>query len=160
MLFWLCALAVFAVDRLTKLLVITELSLGQSVPVIPGILHITHVRNPGGAFGLLPQGQLFFTTVTLFVFIAVITYHFVRRPDGLLLNVALGLVLGGSAGNLVDRLTVGRVIDWVDFRIFPVFNVADSALVVGLGLISLQILWPAQPSPTDREQNTASDSDD
>lgn len=160
MLFWLSGLAVFAVDRLTKLLVLADLREGQSIPVIPGFLHITHVRNPGGAFGFLPQGQLFFTTVTLFVLIAVIVYHFVRRPDGLLLNVALGLVLGGTAGNLVDRLTVGRVIDWVDFRVFPVFNVADSALVVGLGLMALQILWPAQPSQTDREQNPASGSDD
>lgn len=160
MLFWLSALAVFVVDRLTKLLVIADLRVGQSIPVIPDVLHITHVRNPGGAFGFLPRGQLFFTTITLFVFIAVITYHFVRRPDGLLLNVALGLVLGGTAGNLVDRLTVGRVIDWVDFRIFPVFNVADAALVVGLGLIALQILRSAGPSRTDGEQSAASGSDE
>ncbi len=160
MLFWLCAIAVFAGDRFTKLLVTTNLNVGESIPVIPGVLHITYVRNPGGAFGFLPQGPLFFTAVTLVVFFAVIIYYLTRRPSGLTLTVALGLVLGGTAGNLVDRLTGGRVIDWVDFRIFPVFNVADAALVIGLGLISLQVLWPQHPNELIRSRPATPDTDD
>lgn len=144
MVFWLCALAVFAVDRLTKLAVTANLGLNDSVTIIPGILHVTFVLNPGGAFGLLPRGQLFFTLVTMAVFLAVAAYYLIERPEGIGMRVALGLVLGGTAGNMFDRLTVGKVIDWIDFRIWPVFNIADSALVIGLGLIAMFILWPGQ----------------
>ena len=145
MAFWLLALGVFLVDRLTKVFVTSILGEGGTIPVIPGILHITFVLNPGGAFGLLPQGTIFFTLVTLVVFTAVIWYYITQRPRHWVVVTALGLVLGGTAGNLYDRLTVGRVIDWIDFRVFPVFNVADAALVTGLGLIALTILLPGGP---------------
>ncbi len=145
MAFWLLALGVFLVDRLTKVFVTSILGEGGTIPVIPGILHITFVLNPGGAFGLLPQGTIFFTLVTLVVFTAVIWYYITQRPRHWVVVTALGLVLGGTAGNLYDRLTVGRVIDWIDFRVFPVFNVADAALVTGLSLIALTILLPGGP---------------
>ena len=145
MAFWLLALGVFLIDRLTKSFVTSILGEGGTIPVIPGILHITFVLNPGGAFGLLPQGTIFFTLVTLVVFTAVIWYYISQRPRHWAVVTALGLVLGGTAGNLYDRLVIGKVIDWIDFRIFPVFNVADAALVTGLGLISLLILWPGGP---------------
>lgn len=154
MAFWLLALGVFIVDRLTKFFVISTLGVGGTIPVIPGILSITFVLNPGGAFGLLPQGTIFFTLVTLVVFAAVIWYYVTQRPRHLAVVAALGLVLGGTAGNLYDRLTVGQVIDWIDFQVFPVFNVADAALVTGLSLISLMIIWPGGPlsegGPVDR----------
>ena len=145
MAFWLLALGVFLIDRLTKSFVTSILGEGGTIPVIPGILHITFVLNPGGAFGLLPQGTIFFTLVTLVVFTTVIWYYITQRPRHWAVVTALGLVLGGTAGNLYDRLVIGKVIDWIDFRIFPVFNVADAALVTGLGLISLLILWPGGP---------------
>jgi len=143
--FWLLALGVFLVDRLTKTLVTSALAVGGTIPVIPGVLHITFILNPGGAFGLLPQGTIFFTLVTIIVFTSVIWYYVSQRPHHWAVVTALGMVLGGTAGNLFDRLTVGQVIDWIDFRVFPVFNVADAGLVTGLGLIALMIIWPGGP---------------
>ncbi len=145
MLFWFWAFGVFLADRLTKFFVTSQLGLGTTVPVFPGWLHVTYIQNSGGAFGLLPQGPLFFTLISLTVFAAVIWYYRAERPTARFIVIPLGLVLGGTAGNLYDRLTVGKVIDWIDFRVFPVFNVADSALVIGLGVISLMILWPGSP---------------
>jgi signal peptidase II len=139
--FWLTAAAIFLCDRLTKAEVVRRLEPGQSVAVIPNIFHITYVLNPGGAFGLLPGGPLFFTIIASSVAIAVVAYYFIRRPENLALNLALGLALGGALGNLFDRITIGRVVDWLDFRIWPVFNIADSALVIGLGMLSITILW-------------------
>lgn len=145
MVFWLLALGVFLVDRVTKYYVTSTLAEGGTIQIIPGILHVTFVLNPGGAFGLLPQGTIFFTLITLIVFIAVIWYYVTQRPHHPAVAAALGLIVGGTAGNLYDRLVVGRVIDWIDFRVFPVFNVADAALVTGLSLIALMILWPGGP---------------
>lgn len=140
MVFWLAALVVIGLDRLTKNLVIGAMAPGESIPVIEGIFHITYVRNPGGAFGLLPQGQALFLLAALTVFFALIGYWVFRRPQGRLVALGLGLVLGGTAGNLIDRLFYGKVIDWLDFQIWPVFNVADSALVVGIAVLTLT-MW-------------------
>lgn len=150
LIYWLVGPVVFIADRLTKWAVTSDLSLGQSVALIPGVLNITYILNPGGAFGLMPNGGVFFTVVTVAVFIAVSVYMLIRRPTGRALVVALGLVAGGTAGNLFDRLTVGEVIDWIDFRVWPVFNIADAALVLGLGLIALQVLL----ADRDAEQST------
>ncbi len=132
------ALIVFILDQVSKYLILSYMELGQSAPVVSGVFHITFVRNPGGAFGLVPAGAAFFTVFSIIAVIAVIMYKFIARPASRLTNVALGLVMGGAAGNLVDRLTGGAVSDGLDFRVWPVFNFADSALVVGLFIIGLQ----------------------
>jgi signal peptidase II len=137
--FWLSFLLIFALDQATKAMVRINLDPGQSVPVLPGLFHVTYVRNPGGAFGLLPAASTLFLAASIVALIVIVGFYVWRRPSDRLMNLALGLIAAGTAGNLVDRLFHGQVIDWLDFRVWPVFNVADVGLVVGLGLLSVEI---------------------
>lgn len=137
--FWLYAAAVLILDRASKLIVARSLTPGTTLPLWPGRFHITYVRNPGGAFGFLPAGRAFFLLASIIAITAIIAYKSGRRSQSPLADLALALILGGAAGNLVDRLLYGAVIDWLDFRFWPVFNIADMALVIGLGLFALEI---------------------
>ena len=128
----------FGLDRISKLVINRSLPEGESRPIIPGILHLTHVENPGAAFGLLP-GQA--GLLALFALVAVIgIVGAARRWRSPLAHTGLGLLLGGATGNLVDRARVGTVTDFIDLRVWPVFNVADIAIVVGSGLLALFLL--------------------
>lgn len=125
------ALAVSAADRMTKIAACALLAQGQSIPVLPGLFHITLVFNTGAAFGLLKDQQAFFIAVSILAIAAIVFYLWTRRTDARGIQVALGLIMGGAFGNLFDRVTRGHVIDFLDFRIWPVFNVADTAITVG-----------------------------
>lgn len=133
-------MGVLLLDQITKAIIIFNLVQGQTFPIVKGYWHITYVRNPGGAFGLMPRGQGFFLLASIAVITLIVLYAVVRRPEGRLAEMAFGLILGGTAGNLVDRLRYGEVIDWLDFRIWPVFNIADIALVTGLVLLAWLII--------------------
>lgn len=114
---------------------------GHSIPVIGEYFQITYVRNPGGAFGFLPAGRWLFLIASIIVTIIIIGYKlFFSQQQSLIADLGLALVLAGAAGNLSDRILYGTVVDWLDFRIWPVFNVADSALVVGLGILAFEII--------------------
>ncbi|HDP69404.1 MAG TPA: signal peptidase II [Actinobacteria bacterium] len=121
--------AIVFTDQLTKLFVRKNLGLGESVPIIRNFLNITRVQNRGAAFGLIPDQHLLLFFVTVLVIIVI--YFWVRRLTQTSVRIALGLILGGAIGNLLDRMFVGTVTDFLDFHIWPVFNVADSAIVVG-----------------------------
>lgn len=127
-------------DLVTKWVVQRYMALGDSIPVIPGVFHLTYVMNAGAAFGMLQNQRTFFLVVSV-VAVAVILYFAwqLRQPWGFL-PLALGLQLGGALGNFIDRLRYGQVVDFFDFRVWPVFNVADSAISVGVGLLILH-LW-------------------
>lgn len=139
--YFILALAVLALDQWTKWLVQEHLPLLVSQPVIPGLLNLTHVENTGVAFGLFAaHGDLFRTWalagVGLLALVVVLVY-FRRTPvEDRLLLTALGLVLGGAVGNLLDRIVAGAVTDFIDFYVgtyhWHTFNVADSAITVGL----------------------------
>ena len=126
---------IVAADQLTKVLIRSYLAMGESSPVT-GWLSLTHARNTGAAFGIF-QGQSFPLTVVGLVGVCVLLLYaflFHRRLPFLnsaLAEVALGLILGGTIGNLIDRLRLGYVTDFIDFHFWPAFNVADSAIVVG-----------------------------
>lgn len=139
------AALVLALDQGTKHLVAERLPKGQSVPVIPGFFHLTHSVNPGAAFGLLPHQTAFFIVITVAVLGAVLALTLRQRRLVGELAVGLGLAAGGAAGNLVDRLRWGAVVDFLDFRVWPVFNVADVAIVAGAALIAFHVLR-AQPA--------------
>jgi signal peptidase II len=128
-------MVVVALDQLTKAVVVRALAEGDSRPVIDDILRLSHVRNSGAAFSLFPglPGLFVLAGIAGVVFFAVLL---ARRP-GALIGSAAALVAGGALGNLVDRLTRGRVVDFVDFRYWPAFNVADAAVSVGAGLLLL-----------------------
>lgn len=122
------------------------LPVGESVSLIPGIVHLTHVRNPGAAFGILPNQQIIFLIVSIAVILFILFYYYkgaVKTTDRLT-TVSLGLVLGGAIGNLIDRTVSGRVTDFIDFRFWPVFNIADSAIVVGVALLGLILVSGAR----------------
>lgn len=127
-------------DQASKLVIQRTMELGQSIPVIKDIFHLTYILNPGAAFGLLANRTVFFVVTTLVVVIAVIIYYIRSGQRRGALPFALGLLLGGALGNLVDRLRYGKVVDFFDFRVWPVFNLADTAIVTGAGLLVL-ILW-------------------
>lgn len=130
-------------DQVTKWIVVAEMSLHERIHIIENFLYFTSHRNKGAAFGIL-QGQIWlFFIVTLFVVVFVIYYIQKYAKESLLLGIALGLVLGGAIGNFIDRLFRGEVVDFIDVYIFrydfAIFNVADMALVIGVGIYMIQI---------------------
>ena len=140
--FYLLSILLLVLDQGTKLLIQARLSLNESVPVIRGIFHITYVLNRGGVFGIGGRGgfPLIFVTASL-VALLLVVLHLRRGVKEGRLSLPLSLVLAGAIGNLIDRLRLGAVIDFLDFQLkgwhWPAFNIADSAITVGIGLI----LW-------------------
>lgn len=131
------AIGIFLFDWLTKAIVRANLAIGESWPEDGWLVKITHVTNSGAAFGIL-QGQELFLTVTAIIAIGAIVFYYVFPPlEHGLLRLSLGLLLGGAAGNLMDRVRFGAVTDFVDFHRYPNFNVADSAIVIGLFVIAV-----------------------
>lgn len=136
----LLASSVFILDRVTKFAALAALSDGRSVKVLPGIFHLTLVLNKGAAFGLLRDQRMFFILLSIFAVLFIIFYIRAKKNMGFVLSSALGLILAGTIGNLVDRIRFGCVIDFLDFRVWPVFNIADSALTIGVGILILDII--------------------
>jgi len=137
---------VVLVDQWVKTVVRCALHPTESIPVIEGFFHITHVRNAGAAFGLMPGQRSLFILTSLLVLVAIALYWWRARPRSLVLALSLGLVSGGAIGNLIDRVVAGRVTDFFDFRVFPVFNVADMGIVVGaVGLFAWALFAPIEP---------------
>ena len=128
------ALAVAFVDQLTKFVVQQEMALHESIPVIPGFFHITYILNKGAAFGILEHQQWLFLIIALILFLLYGVFR-KKMPKNLAVSGGAGLLLGGALGNAVDRTFAGAVTDFFDFRIWPVFNVADIGIVVGVALL-------------------------
>jgi signal peptidase II len=115
------------------------MSLGDSLPVIENAFHITYVNNPGAAFSILQHQTGLLIGIALLLLMAVF-YYYPRLPQGHpLLHTGIGLQVGGAVGNLLDRVRTGYVTDFLDFRIWPVFNIADMAIVGGVGLLLLEM---------------------
>lgn len=145
MVYYLIALFVFLVDQGTKYLIATRLELYEQIPVIGDFFLITSSRNKGAAFGILQNQLWFFIVVTVFVVVGIVWYMQKVRAEGhKLLPTALALVLGGALGNFIDRLIMGEVVDFLQFNFgtytFPIFNIADSSIVIGVALIILDVL--------------------
>ncbi len=134
-------------DQITKHLVETRIRPFESISVIPGFFHLTHVRNRGAAFSLFSTRPdwfrgAFFITITLTAIIALAVL--IRKTHERLLIVAFALIVGGAAGNLIDRIRYGAVVDFIDWYVrgyhWPAFNVADSAITIGVGLLAIDML--------------------
>lgn len=138
---FLVAALVVGLDRLTKTFIQTRMVLNESHPVIKGIFSITFVRNPGAAFSLLANQTPLLVIVALAAVGMIIYYARREEARDPLLRFALGLQLGGALGNLYDRLTGGTVVDFLDFHIWPVFNVADMAVVSGVILFMYYLFF-------------------
>lgn len=129
------AVLVFTADQVSKQIVANSLLLGESRPVIDGVFHFSYLRNPGAAFGILPDHTEVLLILTLYVLAAIVYLGIRIADDRPMLQVALGLVLGGTLGNFSDRVLRGGIVDFLDFRVWPVFNIADMALVIGAALL-------------------------
>lgn len=149
MTFYLIALAILLLDQASKQVIIRTFRLGQSIPVIPGFFDIVYVLNPGAAFGFLATlseqvRNPFFILISIVAVALIIFYHARYLRSHRLASVALGLILGGAIGNLMDRLRHGVVVDFLDIHVYqyhwPAFNVADSAISIGVSLMILDML--------------------
>jgi signal peptidase II len=134
------ALLVYGLDRLTKLLAERYLADRPPVDLIPHVLRLNYTLNSGGAFGLFPRQPWVFFTATVVVCAAIVAGSF--RLSTKLSAVGTGMILGGALGNLTDRIlhgagVSGKVVDFIDFRVWPVFNVADASIVVGAAIVVL-----------------------
>ena len=128
---WIIIISAIAADRVSKVICRQYLRPLGSIPVIKGVFHLTYVENTGAAFGML-QGNTWFLILTSVLVSAVVAYLIWKvKPENRYVKLSLALILGGALGNLVDRVLLGYVVDFLDFRIWPVFNIADSCVVVG-----------------------------
>src|ERR687889_186326 len=149
------AFAVFVVDQGIKSLVESSMRVGQSISLVPGLLDITYIKNDGGAFGILGGSRLLLLAGSAVAVVVVLWMLLSGRPTRLA-TVGCGLILGGAAGNLLDRLASGEVTDYVHFSFWYIFNAADTDIVVGVGLLLLSALRPEKtgqrPAVGDRQR--------
>lgn len=135
-------LVIVVLDRITKTFFSNLLELGESLPVVRNIFHMTLVHNTGIAFGFFKdKGAVFILIAVIAIILLVVNILYYRQNDEVLSRsyiFGFSLILGGAIGNLIDRVMYGYVIDFIDFRIWPVFNIADSAITIGAVLIGIK----------------------
>ena len=138
------AVVVFVIDRVTKAWVSENIPLGTARPIIGDYVRIVHAQNTGAAFGLLPERTTLLSVLSVVAVLAIVYYYRQIASNSALVSATLGMQLGGAFGNLLDRITQGYVVDFVDVGVgdirFWAFNVADSSIVVGIILVTAA-LW-------------------
>lgn len=133
-------LAVVILDQFSKYIVVENMALGESIPIIEEVFYLTYILNPGAAFGMFAHNRLFFIAIAVVVIGIIIWARREILASPWEVKAGCGLFLGGAIGNLIDRARQGLVIDFFDFRIWPVFNIADIAICIGVGLIIWNLL--------------------
>ncbi|TLM65354.1 MAG: signal peptidase II [Actinobacteria bacterium] len=149
-------------DQASKAMVRSALPAQDSTLLVPGVLYFTHVRNAGAAFGMLPGQRIAFMSVSVIVLLVIAVYFVRQRPQVALVVFGLGLIAAGAAGNLIDRATAGFVTDFLEFAFidFPVFNIADSSIVIGAGLLIAWLLFaPAKQIETTTPEGVSASSE-
>ena len=145
---------VVLIDQVTKYLIVIRLPLFQSIEVIPGFFDITHIHNPGGAFGFLADQSsglrtIIFFFVSVLAVVLILWFYHNTPPSHPLLATGFALIFGGAVGNIIDRIRMGKVIDFLDVYIrnyhWPAFNVADSAITIGIGIFIMHLLLKRMP---------------
>lgn len=138
-LYYIIAAIIIAIDQFTKWIIVKKMELYEQIPIIENFFYFTSHRNKGAAWGILQDQMVFFYIITAIVIIGIIFYMEKYALDNKLLAISLSFILGGAIGNFIDRLFYQEVVDFLDFIIFgydyPIFNIADSALVVGVILV-------------------------
>ncbi len=140
---------IFVIDQLAKGYITASMRLGQSIPVVKDYFYITYVVNPGAAFGIFEHQRLFFIIVALLFVAAIVFFREKILKENTLFQWGVGLLMGGAIGNLYDRLQNGLVIDFFDFRFWPVFNIADVAICIGAALIMFDVCFRRGVDDTD-----------
>ena len=138
--FVLSSIVVLMIDQFTKYMVNTKIPLNSSVEIIPNIIFISHVKNSGAAFGIFQNRINVFIVISVIAIILIIILKIKLNLDSILYNISLGFILGGAIGNLIDRIVFREVIDFLHLRYFAVFNVADSFICIGFGIVIILIL--------------------
>ena len=160
--FGVTAALVLLLDQATKICIDASMPLHDSFSVIPGFFSITHVRNPGAAFGFLAGASplfrnVFFVCVTLAAILLILHYVRTSKAEERLLTLSLSLILSGAVGNLIDRIRFGEVIDFLDVYIgshhWPAFNVADSAISVGAVILFVELVRQGRKRNTDPKRS-------
>ena len=143
---------VVVLDQFTKALVVKSMVPGESIPILKNIFHVTYVLNPGAAFGILSNQRMFLlATGAVLILATAYFYPLLKKSDGCLQLGAM-MILSGAVANLIDRVQTGYVVDFFDFRIWPVFNVADVAIVAGMGFMIYSILFRLDSDKVEAEQ--------
>jgi signal peptidase II len=141
----LVAILITASDQLTKWWVRADFAIGESRIVIPGLFNFTHLRNPGAAWGMFGGHNTVLTLVSIVMLFVLFIFRRSILSDTWDHRLALGLMVGGILGNLMDRVRFGYVVDFLDFHVagwhWPVFNIADSAICVGVGIYVVSSIW-------------------
>ncbi len=137
--------AAVGLDQLSKYLVVANMGLHESVDIIPGVLRFTYIQNDGAAFGSMDEHRWVFMVLSSVAIIGILVYLFWKKPQDKLLLSSLILITGGGVGNMIDRVALGYVIDFIDFCAFPkiwmwIFNIADSCVCIGAGLMALWLI--------------------
>ncbi|OED35821.1 signal peptidase II [PVC group bacterium (ex Bugula neritina AB1)] len=140
-LFWMVIWLVLFIDQLTKTLVIQSLEQKGSVSIFDPFLFFTLVKNKGAAFGMLPNQQWLFLLTFFLLLVGVWVYRKTIIHSSKIVFYGYAFIVGGAMGNFMDRLRYGAVIDFIDFRVWPVFNVADSFICVGVGMLTVCFLF-------------------
>lgn len=140
--YFIIIIAAVVLDQLIKKLIVGTMALYETIPVIQDIFHITYIKNTGAAFSIM-EGQLSVLILLPVVMTAAgIVFMFIQRKTAHpLLMTSVALIAGGGIGNLIDRIALGYVVDYLDFRVFPIFNAADIFVCTGCGLLILYVLF-------------------
>ncbi len=138
----LIAIVFIAADRITKMLITNDMTLGQSRQVLGSLVDFTYIHNNGSAFSMFQGKQTFLIALTVILMIGVIIYWIIyKKSISIPEHIALALILGGGIGNLIDRIMYGYVIDFIDIHFIPIFNVADIAITCGCILFAITVLF-------------------
>ncbi len=144
MYFYIPIIVFLVLDQLLKYWIRSNMTIGQSIPVISGIFHITYIENPGAAFGILANHRILFLLLTIAITGVMFYLYLSLRNKKSLAALSLGLVISGAAGNFIDRFLRGTVTDMFDFQIWPIFNIADICICVGIALLCYVLIFKGE----------------
>ena len=138
------------VDQVLKWIVCNTLEIGQTVPLIDGVFHFTYIRNFGAAFSILQNRLAFLILITVLITVVLLAFLYrTRKTANILMKLSIPLIIGGGIGNLIDRIRLGYVVDFLSFHwgahYFPAFNVADSAITVAVFFVILLTFFEKPP---------------
>lgn len=142
MYYFLIIIAAAVIDQIIKKAVVSTMALYETIPVIEDVFHITYIHNTGAAFSMMEGMRSLLVMLPLVMVAGALIYMFIKRKTGHpLMMTSVALIAGGGIGNIIDRISQGYVVDYLDFRVFPIFNMADICVCVGCGLLILYVLF-------------------
>lgn len=144
MYFFVPLIAGLILDQALKYWIRTNMTIGQSIPIIQNIFHITYIENPGAAFGILANQRILFLILTALITGIMVYLYLNLRNKKSVAALSLGLVISGAVGNFIDRFIQGTVTDMFDFRIWPVFNIADICICIGIALLCYILIFKGE----------------